>query len=201
MMTYAFLSPEPLARALHNALLFACNDALLPVLNAARLVHTAGSGALTVLATDRYRAFVQVLQHTVEGEDGDDGFLLARADATAIIAALNALKGVDKRSPVRLAVDDSSVTLTTRQGTITRPLLDGDFPDIRSKFPTGEAEPVASLGFDPKFLADLAKVKLSAKNTLVRFAFTGKPLGPVVADFPTEEDGPRVLTMPKRVNA
>lgn len=194
------LPVEPLARALHNALLFAANDLTLPMISAVRIEWD--GTALAIVATDRYRLSVEKVAPDDKIDHGDIApfdFLLSRTDAKYLQTAV---KGARFGYAEIVTTDTQHVEfrLATIGQTLRYQPVPATFPPYQRLIDDlGEPIPTDRVGFNPQFLADLAKV-LTGRNVGRR-----KAVDQVVvklykqADKPTTcidfTDGPLVLLM------
>lgn len=184
---------EPLWRAMSNALLFtASKTAYLPVLESVCIEQKAGAGKLSVVSTDRYRMFVEDIEHN---SNRGEGFkvLISAADVKQLLPLL---KSAGRLGSAMLLVGEKELKVSAGIGEITLSYVEGDFPDWRKVVVEDfTAEPTGEIAFDPAFLGHLGKLKLDTKKTPAQFQFNG-PLKPALIRF---DGGPRIWQMPIRL--
>lgn len=214
MNTFRFATPDPLVRALSNGLLFACRDETRPAVCAVRFEYDAERKVLEALSTDSYRACVERL-HFEQNEDTPAppaepfAFSLHRDDADRLLRAIKAPG--QKYTPCELSTEGGrepgKVTVTVAGASYVYPTVAGHdpYPDVRKLIPEPEQlGPAACVHLEPKWLADLGKVRSPARgNRTVSLEFHRRigegSTGPLIVRY--LDDGPLVLIMSKRVTA
>lgn len=169
---------EVLFRAVSNAMLFAAPASSdVPALSVVRFERDK-DGKLTILALDRYRLFMQTVEHRAGSEAGEFAFSLGLDDAKQLATVL---KGAGSMGSAMLVVEAERLRVQAGAAEITlRPLIDYSFPDYRKLMPKEDATVgVDAIAFNPRFLADLGKLKhdRAAAGLPAHFTFfgSGKP--------------------------
>ncbi|MEV5264754.1 hypothetical protein [Streptomyces werraensis] len=187
-------SAEPLWRAVVNATLFASTEETLQVIHAVHF-HRDTEGNLNVVSTDRYRMFMDKVEHRAGTDVGEFAFSVSLPDAKQLATVL---KGAGKLS-VMLVVEEDRVRVQAGNSEMTLQFVAGDFPKYHKLVPARDAEAVATdvIAFNPKFLAALGKLKF-ARGTgyMARFRLFGTNK-PALVEY---AEGPTVLQMPVRLN-
>jgi DNA polymerase-3 subunit beta len=196
-----FSKAPNLIRALSNALLFAGSDFTLPMLCVAKFEFDGQD--LTIAATDRYRLSVEKVEYRdLAPTDAPHEalpafeFLLPTPAVKAVIQQLKA----SKFDPVTLTYDQDghSLRVATLAGSAEHQLYEGSFPAYRSLIPSLDTRSkVDQIGFNAKWLADLAKVQTGrGRISEIRMGLYGEKK-PTRVDF---NDGPTVILMPVKIN-
>lgn len=146
---------------------------MVPVLAAVRVTRTAGT--LTVLATDRYRLTRAIIP---ADDDGTDFEVTIPVDDVARIIALTPRPGKLAHLTLTLQVDNGVLQVTDWDGSTVRVVgMTEEYPRVDSLI-TGLAPAAATerIGFDPRFLADLAKMPGLNRRVFLDLRGDGKPV-------------------------
>lgn len=178
---------DEVVRVLHNGMLSASRDTGRPTLCCLKFEY--GFGELKVISTDSYRLGIDTLDMRENLSDEAPGsVLLDRDDADAIIKMLKAfLKKYRFSVPIKVSIGERVVVAidhTDGQTYSARP-MEGDFPNWERLLPganTSRLSPTESIGFNPRFLADYAKLLPAEPNTPLRFTFCG-PGKPALIEY------------------
>lgn len=129
--------------ALRRVSIAASKDDTLPILTAVRVEFA--DGAMELLATDRYRLAYDHVDGQGEG-------------SAAFLFKLRAIKALDRfltGADVVIGLSDNRISIKTEHATFTSMNVDGDYPKIKTLFPT---EVTASFEVDRAVLLESAKV-------------------------------------------
>ncbi|MGW0632990.1 DNA polymerase III subunit beta [Streptomyces sp. NPDC002758] len=164
------------------------DDELLPVLTGIGLNHNSKTGALTLVATDRYRFAVCDL----EWKTGD------LPDCTSVVPSkplIDAAKAANGDTPIDLVLPtapgaDGLFSLRSAHNTTTIRGLEGDLPKYKNLFPT-EFSHTATVEIAP-LAAAVQRVALvsSGKSDPIRLTFTAD--GPLVLEAGSNENAQAV---------
>ncbi|WP_324644180.1 DNA polymerase III subunit beta [Pseudarthrobacter sp. LT1] len=132
-----------LRAALRRASIAASKDETLPLLTAVRV--SISDGAMELLATDRYRL----------AEDHVDGQGKGAADFLLNGRTIKALDRFLTGDDVTIGLSDRRISINTEHVTFTSLSVDGDYPKIKSLFPS---DVTASFEVDRAILLESAKV-------------------------------------------
>ncbi len=161
-----------LREALSATVVSAGTDSMIPVLCAVRIVKE--GNVLTFTSTDRYRLtrVTMTLDATYTDTPGW-AILVPLADVKRIVTALPKTHKRNVFQPeAGLAVTDGRLTFEHDGTTLTATGLDNEYPNVDRIISTGEAVATEGIGFNPKFLADVAKLPFHGSDPAV-FTFYG----------------------------
>lgn len=187
---------------LSGAMIAAGKDKALPLLTCVKL--TSADGVITAAATDRYRLFIGRVQHETIEKDNPvhsiDAFdiLILREDIAKIrnhIKPLTAKRAINPR--VTFWIEGDKVTVNTIDGNVQFLSWQGNFPAYEHLIPT-EFSPADTIGVNPLYLADMAKVPGIDKDVplIIRTNGANKPL---LCETLAGDIRWRLLLMPMRV--
>jgi DNA polymerase III sliding clamp (beta) subunit (PCNA family) len=183
---------EALFRAVSNALLFAAGKREEPLLQVVR-VERDSDGTLRAMSTDRYRYFIQTVEHTYETDPGQFKFSLTLDDAKQV---LNLLKTAGPILGAQLALEESRLKVRAGISEITvQAHAEFTFPEHQKVAMRDDAAAdIGVIAFNPRFLADLGKLKFDRASAggPAHFKFFG-PARPVLIRF---IGGVTILHMP-----
>lgn len=155
---------DELHRAVDQVAVAASPDPALPMLSGLRL--EAGSEAITLVATDRYRMAARVLPWQAE-----------LSEPVALVAPAQTLAGLVKglSGTAVLGMDEGRLlSLDTGPRAVTVRLLDSEYPKWRNLFPEDDAYTATAHLPSGEFAAAVKRVALVAvRNTPVRLGFAG----------------------------
>ena len=166
---YVELEGESLLELLEGVASHASKDKSLPTLNAVQIESE--GGLFKARATDRYR----LLEASLPSLDGRlDTSLVSLEDIKRIITLCKA----HKANLVQLSRIGDALTISSLGDAITFTLIDANYPPTAHILADSEVEPVAiaSVAFNPAFMADYAKI--AGKGEAIKIYFTGnnKPM-------------------------
>ena len=148
--------------AIRAASIATSKDAGRPLLTAAHVSHTADS--FTVASTDSYRLVI-VECPSDHSDDGVPDYLLPGdliGQVCKAFTAAQASRMVGQVATVTITDADSSergsVTFTCTGTTLTSRVMTGTYPQYRDLIPAGETNLTGPVGYNPKYLSDIAKV-------------------------------------------
>jgi DNA polymerase III sliding clamp (beta) subunit (PCNA family) len=195
----------PALRALlEGASVAASTDKVLPMLNSVLLEWAPDK--LTAVATDRYRMVVGDLsaaKGVFATDDDDEGAaLLALADVRELVRALPKARRGLAEPPVTVEVHDRVANFTGDGWARKADTVEADFVRYQAiLWDPSDAQPVDRIGFNPAFMASVAKVPTD-KGQPWTWRFRG-PLKPAIATSSLEVAGGEVawrfLLMPVRL--
>ena len=167
---------------LSGALIAAGKDKSLPLLTCVKL--SSANGVITAAATDRYRLFIGRVDHsTIERDNpvetiNNFDLLILREDIAKIRNLIKPLTGKRAINPrVTFWIEQDKVTVNTIDGNVQFLSWQGNFPPFEHLIPT-TFEPSDTIGVNPQYLADLAKVPAIDKSVplIIRTSGATKPL-------------------------
>jgi len=172
MNDYCIIPADALRTMLDGAMVAVGIDRTLPTLTGIRIEWS--QGVVTVVSTDRYRLYRGIYDTSNHGEAGtfDDGAILL--PASEVKAILSLLPKVNPRiaSNVMVALHGSGyVAGGNGSWNRTCQLMSGEFPKWRTLIER-EPDSVENIGFNPKYLADIAKIPHDKGQRMV-MRFTG----------------------------
>jgi len=190
-MTATAIPVNVLRDALTAALVAVGTESYLPMLNAVQIEKNGNT--LIFRATDRYR-LVRVTVQLESAPEDDWVVMLPAANVKQIVAALPK-KGLYAAT---LGPVDVRFTVTVEDGaSLQFTPYDGYYPKSDGLIPT-TFEPTESIGFTPKYLADVVKLPgRNVKDPLV-FRFNG-PLKPAMTQWSNGVSEYLYLLMPVRI--
>lgn len=191
MTVYCTIPADTLRVMLEGAMVAA--DKTLPTLTGVRIEWA--NGDVTAVSTDRYRLYRGVYNVASRGESGmgDEGAILLPADEVKALMSL--LPKVNTRIPSNLMVHiQGNGNIAAEDGSWSRTcqLLLGEFPKWRALVERDTAS-VETIGFNPKFVADAAKIphnkgermvmRFTGTSSAAFLSYEGKPVAHVDATY------------------
>jgi len=187
---------------LTGALIAAGKDKSLPLLTCVKL--SSANGVITVAATDRYRLFIGRVDHSTIEQDNPvetiDNFdlLILREDIAKIRNLIKPLTGKRAINPrVTFWIEQDKVTVNTIDGNVQFLSWQGNFPPFEHLIPT-TFEPSDTIGVNPQYLADLAKVPAIDKSVPLIIRTSGR-LKPLLCETLAGDIRWQLLLMPMKV--
>jgi len=187
---------------LSGALIAAGKDKSLPMLTCVKL--SSANGVITAAATDRYRLFIGRVDHSTIEQDNPvetiDNFdlLILREDIAKIRNLIKPLTGKRAINPrVTFWIEQDKVTVNTIDGNVQFLSWQGNFPPFEHLIPT-TFEPSDTIGVNPQYLADLAKVPAIDKSVPLIIRTSGR-LKPLLCETLAGDIRWQLLLMPMKV--
>jgi len=187
---------------LSGALIAAGKDKSLPMLTCVKL--SSANGVITAAATDRYRLFIGRVDHSTIERDNPvetiDNFdlLILREDIAKIRNLIKPLTGKRAINPrVTFWIEQDKVTVNTIDGNVQFLSWQGNFPPFEHLIPT-TFEPSDTIGVNPQYLADLAKVPAIDKSVPLIIRTSGR-LKPLLCETLAGDIRWQLLLMPMKV--
>jgi len=187
---------------LTGALIAAGKDKSLPLLTCVKL--SSANGVITVAATDRYRLFIGRVDHSTIEQDNPvetiDNFdlLILREDIAKIRNLIKPLTGKRAINPrVTFWIEQDKVTVNTIDGNVQFLSWQGNFPAYEHLIPT-EFSPADTIGVNPQFLADMAKVP-GIDKTIPLIIRTSGAVKPLLCETLAGDIRWQLLLMPMKV--
>ena len=186
---------------LTGALIAAGKDKSLPLLTCVKL--SSANGVITAAATDRYRLFIGRVDHSTIERDNFDSIadfdvLILREDIAKIRNLIKPLTGKRSLNPrVTFKVDGDKITVSTMDGTVQFLSWQGNFPPFEHLIPT-TFEPSDTIGINPQYLADIAKVPAIDKSVPLIIRNSGR-IKPLLCETLAGDIRWQLLLMPMKV--
>jgi DNA polymerase III sliding clamp (beta) subunit (PCNA family) len=176
-MELTTINSETLHTLLKGGMVASGKDKTLPIMNSVRIEIR--EPLVRVVSTDRYRLVIGDV-NMPEGTVMETGnFTLPLDSAKDLLKALPIKKDSGKVL-IELSDDEKYVSFTCEgsAGKWSKEYLTltGEFPKYESKIPT-EFTPVEKISFNPVFMADIAKLPVSANTPVhMKFTYWNKPM-------------------------